>query len=65
MTIKKMAEESWETEGVRHLEGGRCPTPEERYLFGYLNGCRDMGFYLEIPEGTYLAAVELPDEEVE
>ena len=65
MTIKEMAIYSWQTEGVRHLENGKCPTPEERYLFGYLNGCRDMGFVLEIPDGTHLAAIELPKEEVE
>jgi hypothetical protein len=40
MNIREMAQRSWDTEGVRHLENGcKCPTPEERYILGFINGC--------------------------
>jgi len=66
MTSTEMARESWETEGIRHLEdGNRVPTPEERYLRGYLNGCMDTELRLVIPEGSHVALLEVTDEEVE
>ena len=65
MTPKEHAQESWEMEGIRHLEEGRCPTPQERYIFGYVNGVMDTVFRALIPQDTHIAAVEIPEDEIE
>ena len=66
MTTKEHAQESWEMEGIRHLEEGcRVPTPQERYMFGYVNGVMDTVFRALIPTDAHIAAVEIPEDEVE
>ena len=65
-TLLQHAQECWETEGIRYLVGGnRVPTPEERFLHAYQCGAMEAEFRSLIPDGASLAAVEIPDDEVE
>jgi len=66
MNDQQIAEEYWQKEGIRMLaKGNQIPNPEERWKAGFLLGLTMGRLEIDLPLDAVIAAVEIPEEEVE